>query len=338
MNPTSIAARRMVATTALAAACAHAAVPTYRVTPVSDGRHAITCSALDKRGDAVGTANVDIQASFGYDAVIVENGRPHSVGWSSGGPAAEARGINARGVVVGDVIVDQVSGTTAAAFWRADGTEVRLRTHGGGPSIARGVNDVGAIVGSAPAAGGALHATLWSAGQVLDLAPGPFDSGAWAVNAHGQAAGGVFGPAWYAARFEGGTVVALGTLGGTRALGVAINDAGHVVGYSTLAGDGSSHAFWHADGVMHDLGAPPGLDSTANAINANDVIVGSATDHEGSDPPHALVWIDGVMYHLDALLDPVSGQGWSFGSANAINDAGQICADGRKGAAVLTPM
>jgi len=50
------------------------------------------------------------------------------------------------------------------------------------------------------------------------------------------------------------------------------------------------------------------------------------------------VWVGGQMSVLDDLLDPVTGQGWKLFNASAINDAGQICADGNKGAALLTPM
>ena len=55
----------------------------------------------------------------------------------------------------------------------------------------------------------------------------------------------------------------LGTLGGTDADGVGVNDRGWVVGISRVAGDQSGHAFLWRDGVMTDLGTLGGPNSFA---------------------------------------------------------------------------
>jgi len=69
-------------------------------------------------------------------------------------------------------------------------------------------------------------------------------------------------------------VTDLGTLGGTSSYGTAINDAGHAVGYSTLAG-GQTRAFiWTPGGGMQNLGALGSGDSQALDINNNDNVVG----------------------------------------------------------------
>ena len=53
--------------------------------------------------------------------------------------------------------------------------------------------------------------------------------------------------------YSGGTMADLGTLGGSNSLACAINAAGLVVGYSSVAGDVTSDAFVYSDGRMADL-------------------------------------------------------------------------------------
>src|SRR5262249_38627315 len=57
---------------------------------------------------------------------------------------------------------------------------------------------------------------------------------------------------------SGGVMRDLGTLGGTASLGIAVNDAGQVAGYSYITGDSAFHAFLYtgtpgAGGQMIDL-------------------------------------------------------------------------------------
>src|SRR5262245_13233607 len=64
----------------------------------------------------------------------------------------------------------------------------------------------------------------------------------------------------------------LGTLGGTSAEALGINDEGGVVGWSLLA-NGRAHAFLWRAGKMSDLGALAGGRSQANDVNDDDVAV-----------------------------------------------------------------
>ncbi len=56
-------------------------------------------------------------------------------------------------------------------------------------------------------------------------------------------------------------VIDLGTLGGTFSIAYGINDRGEIDGFSTIPGDGSTHAFVLKSGVMIDLGTLGGPNS-----------------------------------------------------------------------------
>lgn len=64
----------------------------------------------------------------------------------------------------------------------------------------------------------------------------------------------VLGAAQAAAATASFDFVGLGTLGGSFSSGLAINDAGQVVGYSYGPGNGYAHAFRWFGGTMEDLG------------------------------------------------------------------------------------
>jgi probable HAF family extracellular repeat protein len=145
----------------------------------------------------------------------------------------------------------------------------------------------------------------------------------------------------------------LGTLGGSQSWSYGLNDAGHVVGQSLLA-SGSLQAFVHDGqsmkavggaasnvavginnagvvvgntvndagqqrgfvsraGVVTTLGTLGGKISWANAVNGAGHVVGNAARADGAT--HAFLYADGRMH--DLMLP-------GRGSANAINDSGEI--------------
>ncbi len=117
--------------------------------------------------------------------------------------------------------------------------------------------------------------------------------------------------------FDGGAVVDLGSLGGSKAGhlqetepgAIDINNNGVIVGNS-ITSEGYGHAFSYANGVMTDLGTLGGLRSHASAINDSGVIVG------GADTPasgqHAFVYSNGTMTDIGG------------GNAMGINESGQV--------------
>jgi probable HAF family extracellular repeat protein len=108
----------------------------------------------------------------------------------------------------------------------------------------------------------------------------------------------------------------LGTLGGNLSFGLAINDAGQVVGQSLVGNTDEYNAFLYSNGTMFDLGTLGGDNSYAEAINASGEIAGYSDTADGSD----LAFIDqnGVMTSLGTL------PGATYSYATAINDSGEV--------------
>jgi probable HAF family extracellular repeat protein len=166
-------------------------------------------------------------------------------------------------------------------------------------------------------------AWIWKGGtmDVIGRGPGGFtNAGALAVNSAGDSAG-------YMTDFnEGGNDIHpflardgvlsdLGTLGGTSAEGVALNESDVVVGDSTTA-SGARHAFrWHS-GTMDDLGTLGGTTSGATGVNGSGEVVGFSANGAGRIRAFR-IQAGGAMTGLGTL-----GGAQSF--ANAVNGSGQI--------------
>jgi probable HAF family extracellular repeat protein len=113
----------------------------------------------------------------------------------------------------------------------------------------------------------------------------------------------------------------LGTLGGSRAYALAINNVGQVVGGSTRA-DGKTHGFIYTGGVMKDIGTLGGDFSEAYGINDRGHVVGASTKANGAT--HAFLWKAGKMTDLGTIGGRPSGatdinnNEWIGGSADGI--------------------
>jgi probable HAF family extracellular repeat protein len=159
---------------------------------------------------------------------------------------------------------------------------------------------------------------------------GGTDSLAEGINASGQITGFSYTdkspnattgePTMHPFLWDGSAMHDLGSLGGTMAAAVGINDDGRVIGWSNLAGDTAYHPFlWDAHGMI-DLKTLGGDNGEAIWINNAGQIVGYA-ELPGNATHHAFLWEKGGMTDLGA----VSGDTCSI--AYGLNSRGQVVGD-----------
>jgi probable HAF family extracellular repeat protein len=255
--------------------------------------------------------------------------------------------VNDRGEVVGASFngVDPVSGAPLleAILWKNGSVIDMGEIPGGNQSIANSINARGEVVGAA--VNGTpdpfpnlwpilffnntteIHAVRWRHGTVTDLGTlgGP-DSTAIFVNNSGQIVGqsltdsivnpSTGQPTQHPFLWQNGTILDLGTLGGTFGIPTGLNNRGQVVGQMTLPGDVANHAFLWDRGTLTDLGTLGGDTSYASWINDNGEILGGA-GFPGNQTLHAVIWKNGVMTDLGTPDDdPCS-------DASVINSRGQ---------------
>jgi len=216
-------------------------------------------AAINNVGQIVGASPLP-------DGPLSSSGEPHGFLYADGtlkdlGFEYVPRAINDTGDIVG-LGPTYNFGTTLShlAFVYREGVYTDLGHFGGGSSDAFGINASGQIVGTAYTAEKVFHAFLLDQGTMRDL--GTLASGgssvALAINVTGQITGySETRPSvdidYHAFLYANGVMTDLGTLGGHFSQGLALNDHGVVVGYSTLAGGDAHHAFIYQNGIMSDL-------------------------------------------------------------------------------------
>lgn len=171
---------------------------------------------------------------------------------------------------------------------------------------------VGALLAATPLGA----AELYSVGDLGSLG-NPRGSGASALNGAGDAVGYAFvaGSSYvHATLNRRGTLIDLGTLGGTQSLARAVNASGDIVGWAFAAGATDQRAVLWRGGVATDLGTFGGPVADAHDVNDLGVVVGSSFDARGYE--RAFRW-DGQLHDLGTL-------GGSQARAYAINDWGDI--------------
>lgn len=241
------------------------------------------------------------------------------LGTLSGANSAKVSDINRSG---------QIVGTSANhAFLWSSGVMTDLGTLGGSASMAYSINDSGMVVGQAATASGEMHAFVWQNGVMKDLGIADETSAARGINSKGDIVG-----VAYAKNVRGGAVLwsggqrqSLGDLGpsGSGSTAISINDKGQIAGVSSgfATNQGVVRAVVWLNGVISDLGALGGLHSTANAIDAQALVVGWAEVADNSAA--AFQWQNGKMTQLASLPGSVTSPG-NGTQAIAVNDLGVI--------------
>jgi probable HAF family extracellular repeat protein len=309
-------------------------------------------NSINSKGMIVGSGDIgvidpatgqpEIRADLRYKGQIVDLG-------TFGGTNSLADEVNNRGQAVGGAENTDpdpwnfggLAGLPSPTAWHGflwEGGVLRdLGTLGGPDSFALVNNERGQIVGfsftnSTPNPTTTIPTVdpfLWDEGQMIDLGTlgGTFGI-AGAINERGQVVGfsDVAGDvANHAFIWQRGVLADIGTLGGANSSANWINDAGQVIGTGDLA-DGTHHAFVWSNGAMTDLGTLGG-DPCSNGfhINASGQAIGTSTDCHGK-VLHIFLWQNGSMTDLSAQVLP--GSNFSFIEPVAINDRGEIVADG----------
>ena len=190
------------------------------------------------------------------------------------------------------------------------------------------------------------HAFQWKNGVMTDFGALPVNnnSAAGSINSWGSMTGqsqsdqidpivGI--PEYRAVLWKNGQIVDLGTLGaGTESLGIYINDAGQVIGFSTIDTTSDpigffgfpTHTFIWQNGQKLDIGTLGGADAFPGASCTNPptgIVVGGSTTSTISNPDTGLptfapyLWLNGKMTELGTL-------GGTFGIAQCANHRGQV--------------
>ncbi|MFO0828190.1 MAG: hypothetical protein U0572_08570 [Phycisphaerales bacterium] len=288
--------------------------------------------------------SVDVPVVCGFGETPVELPLPPGV------DNAQALGISDDGVVVGLVWPLQTYG----AIWIGDRIEIIPPGPGGLDSVANAVNSSLQVVGTRGVGRASVDhhvAFVWQAGTLTDIPPGTYhDSSALDISNSGIVAG-TMGDVFSGGRgfrWSFGRAQILAPLDGANASAAhAVNDSGVVVGASFVANtDPPSLRGMPTRWTVlspEPLPEDPAYQTTlALAINDGGTVVGQAVvpvDPSIVQPLVALIWLDGMRYRLQDLVD---GQETFYCfQAIDVNDTGQILVraqgDAGFGLCILTP-
>ena len=191
------------------------------------------------------------------------------------------------------------------------------------------------------------HASRWKDGVITDLGalPGNNNSAAGSINARGWATGqsqtSTIDPVAGIPEFRGvlwkdRQIIDLGTLdAGTESLGIYVNDAGQVIGFSTISTEFDplgffgfpTHTFIWEDGVKRDIGTLGGADAfpaTSCSGQPRNVVVGMSSINSIPNPSSGLPTVDYFLWKDGKITDLGNLGGTMTGFTGCANHRDQV--------------
>lgn len=296
-----------------------------------------------------------VQDCLVTNAFETQNGTLQNLGVLPGGASSAAGWISPNGLIAGwsqnGTTDPSFPGfpVTHGVLWK-DGKMTDLQTlQDGSESAALAVNSSGLVAGAADNSipdSNALYfdevygwatqtrAFVWQDGVMKDIGTlGGTDAVAFLINERGQIVGISYtssAPSAYCANqlgaslatggfiYEDGKMKNLGSFGGTCTFPADLNDAGEVVGLSTVKGDAYQHAFLWENDSFHQLpNTIGGNNGAAIALNNDGEATGWAS-LPGDQAVHASLWKNNLMTDLGTLGEDPCSLGYS------INVRGQV--------------
>jgi probable HAF family extracellular repeat protein len=232
--------------------------------------------------------------------------------------------MNSNRRVIGQ-LVHRDSLERSAFFWQVG--DDRVYEYAYAPWVLTDINDAGQMIGVEHPPRGYASAFLLHGTRIMLGDLGGYGGHARAINNTGHIAGdSPTRPDGFSHVFlwVDGAMQDLGTLDGASSYAADINMADEIVG----SADNSvgTRAFLYANSRFTDLGSLGGAWSAAAAINNHGQIVGGST-LAGEEPQaqRAFLYVDGTMYDLNDLIEPIPD---TLVFAGKINNRGQILAYG----------
>lgn len=315
---------------------AAAKVPQYEIVDLGTfGGELANAHDINDAGQVVGTAETADMNSLPF---LWQDGKMESLGSVIPGMPdvhGVARGISENGIVAGQTMAPfpEGPGMVGHAFvWTAQDGMIDLTPDSSALSVAWDVNGSGQVVGEGP--GGAFIWSKETGYQVIDYPNALFSSGmAEGINEDGLVVGHAFNQqediAGWVHDSRTGVTTELPHLENGPSVTRELNNAGDIVGASSLANNQGRPVMWTHDGEIVDLGflpVPNYSTGYANDINEQRWIIGEDYFDGFGEPNKAWLWVEGSKYELKTLIaDPAVAAEWdAITTPLGINNNGEI--------------
>ena len=273
---------------------------------------------------------------------------PYKIIIASAAPASDAREVSASPQHTRYKLVDLGTLGGPHSYGSVNGDGFRLLNNSGevASSAELATPDPNAAFGCGNPECLEVHAFRWKEGVMTDLGALPVNnnSAGGSINSRGWIAGqsqsstidpvaGI--PEFHAVLWKHGQILDLGTLdSGTESLGIYVNDAGQVVGFSTVNTNSDpvgffgfpTHTFIWQNEAKLDIGTLGGANAFPGASCSNqpeDTVVGGSTTSTAINPVTGLPDADPFLWHKGKMID-LGTLGGTNGFAQCANDHLQV--------------